>query len=271
MLLALLFCLIFGAYIYTNRDIRAFDKLKKSPNIIECQNFIKKYPDSPKKSEVIGFIKELYNNELSLAYDSLRLEKFINKYSSNYRYMEEYKRPFLNKAIELLNIEKEWLEKRRLAKIKREKEQWKTEYSAWKTATAMNTLDAYQQYLKLYPNGRHHTQAQQKVIDLEVANVFASGNYGRLPSMDRVSNINSAYSSVYISNDTQYNLTLLYSGIESKRVIISPRQSTNIKLKSGTYRIVASVNASGVQNFAGQENLTGGSYSVSYYIQTSRY
>lgn len=44
-----------------------------------------------------------------------------------------------------------------------------------------------------------------------------------------------------------------------------------MRLKSGSYRIVASVDASRVRNFAGKEDLTGGSYSVSYYISTSRY
>lgn len=263
-------CVLYGIYFYANKDKLAYDKLMEYPTIENCQIFIRKYPKSTKKFEAKEWIENKYRKELAAASDSAGLAKFIKKYSHNYRYEEEYKQPFLDQAINLLNIEKQRLEKERLARTIQENK-WKTEQNAWKTATSMNTLAAYQLYLSLYPNGRHHTQAQQMAIDLEVTNVFAEGNYAPLPSMNRTSYVESSYSSVYVQNDTRYNLTLLYSGIESKRVTIPPRQVKNIRLKPGTYRIVASVDASNVRNFAGEENLTGGSYSVSYYIQTSRH
>ena len=267
MLLTLLFCLVYGIYIFTNRDIKAFNKLKISPDIIACQEFIDKYPGSSKKVEVIELMNKLYGEELYSSCDSLGLEKFINKYSFNYRYKEEYKHPFIEKAIELLNIEKERLEKEYLEKMRR----WNSEKSAWNAAKEEGTLTAYQLYLKLYPKGRHHKQAEKKVIDLEVADIFRKGGYGSLPSMNRENYVKGPYSTIYIRNDTKYDLTLLYSGVESKRVTISPYGSVNLRLKSGIYQIVASVNAVGISKFAGEENLSGGSYSVTYYIQTTRY
>lgn len=152
-----------------------------------------------------------------------------------------------------------------------ENKSWNTESKAWKTAVKENTISAYRKYKLLYPNGQHYPQAEKKLIELEVSDVFASGNYGQLPSMDRTGYSNSTYSTVSVRNDTQYTLTLLYSGVESKRLVISPHSSKSVRLKSGSYRIVASVNASNVRNFAGREELMGGSYDVSYYIQTSRF
>ena len=46
---------------------------------------------------------------------------------------------------------------------------------------------------------------------------------------------------------------------------------TSIGLKNGKYRVAASVSASNVSNYAGNENLQGGNYSVDYYISTYRY
>jgi hypothetical protein len=62
-----------------------------------------------------------------------------------------------------------------------------------------------------------------------------------------------------------------YSGIESKKIVLSPRQRKSTTLKKGNYRIAASVNASNVTNYAGKENLSGGDYSSEYYIQTQTY
>lgn len=222
-------------------------------------------------SEVRNWINKQYENELRAANDSLSLCLFINKYSSNYRFKEEYKQPFLNKAIKLLDKEKKRLEYERNERIKREQVAWSSEDRAWETVLKGGTLAMFQRYLKLYPNGVHGSEAMKKIIDLEVADVFGSGNYGQLPSMDKTGYGKSVYTTVTVKNDTQYTLTLLYSGTESKRIVISSYDSQNVQLKSGSYRIVASVDANRVRNFAGKEDLTGGIYSVNYYVSTSRY
>ena len=66
-----------------------------------------------------------------------------------------------------------------------------------------------------------------------------------------------------------YILTILYSDRDSKRLVIEPNRSKSIRLKNGQYRTAASVSAYNVSNYAGKENLRGGSYSVDYYISTS--
>ena len=122
----------------------------------------------------------------------------------------------------------------------------------------------------MYSNGAHKSSAEKKIIDLQVASVYA-GEHGELPSMDRIGYGGGASSTISVYNNTAYTLTLLYSGPDSKRLTIPSHQTGNVTLKNGYYRIAASVSAAGVRSFAGSENLNGGSYSVEYYIVTSRY
>lgn len=147
---------------------------------------------------------------------------------------------------------------------------WGTDRQAWKTAQKQNTLTAYNRYLELFPKGTHAKAADKKVIDLSVTNIFA-GDHGTLPGMDRTSYSSSGSNIITVSNDTQYTLTLLYSGPDSKRLVLSPRSSGSVRLPNGTYRVAASVAATNVRSYAGTETLSGGGYDVSYYISSSRY
>ena len=151
-----------------------------------------------------------------------------------------------------------------------ENRDWGTESMAWRTAQRVNTLTAYSRYLELYPKGAHAKAADKKVIDLSVSNIFA-GDHGTLPGMDKTSYSSSGRNTISVSNDTQYTLTLLYSGPDSKRLVLYPRSSGTVSLPNGTYRVAASDAASNVRSYAGTETLTGGSYDVSYYISTSRF
>lgn len=147
--------------------------------------------------------------------------------------------------------------------------EWNTESKAWAKANDMGTLAGYYKYTNLYPKGSHYSQANKKIIDLEVDQVMA-GEHGDLPALDQVGYGYGPTSNICIYNNTTYTLTLSYSGSDSKRILISPHEKRSIKLKNGKYRCVASVNGGGVSNHAGIENLTGGSYEVEYYISTYR-
>ena len=98
-----------------------------------------------------------------------------------------------------------------------------------------------------------------------------AGDHGSLPGMDKTSYSSSGKNTISVRNDTQYTLTLLYSGPDSKRLVLSPRSSGTVYLPNGSYRVAASVAAANVRSYAGTETLTGGSYDVSYYISTSRF
>jgi len=141
---------------------------------------------------------------------------------------------------------------------------WLEEETAWKNAESIGSMAAYNKYLDLYPDGIHKKEA----IDAAVQHI-ASGKYGELPPMDKYYNEGGPTSYITISNDTQYNLTILYSGIESKRIILQPGERSTISLLNGNYKIAASVNAYDVCNYYGVEELTGQHYSVNYYILKS--
>lgn len=147
--------------------------------------------------------------------------------------------------------------------------EWNTESKAWAKASALGTLAGYYKYANMYPYGAHSSQANKKIIDLEVDKVMA-GEHGELPALDQTGYGYGPTSTISVYNNTSYTLTLYYSGADSKRISISPHGRRSVTLKNGSYRCVASVDGGGVSNHAGTENLTGGSYEVEYYISTYR-
>lgn len=151
-----------------------------------------------------------------------------------------------------------------------ENQAWNTEAKAWKMALSENDITAYSKYKTLYPHGEHISQCEKKLIDLQVSEVYA-GEHGSLPEMDRTGYGGGPTSHITVTNSTSYTLTLLYSGPDSKRLVVSAGGTSSIRLKNGNYRVAASVSASNVTNYAGNETLHGGNYSVDYYISTYRY
>ncbi len=139
----------------------------------------------------------------------------------------------------------------------------------WDQAVRSNTIKAYQAYLDQAPWVRHRDEAEKKLIDLEVDAIF-KGEHGQLPPMSRAGSgySTATTSDVKIFNNTGYTLTIRYSGKESQRIILQPKQRTSVELPNGKYRITASVNAANVSNYAGSEALGGGEYESEYYIVT---
>lgn len=154
---------------------------------------------------------------------------------------------------------------------KREAQFWGTDKLAWETACKNDTYESYLRYIKLYPNGIHKSKANKKIIDFEVARDFA-GEHGSMPTMDKIGYRSGHFSTVTVTNQTSYEMTLLYSGgAESERLVISGGGTKSVKLPNGSYRISARVNASNVIPYVGNETLTGGDYSASYYISSTQY
>lgn len=151
-----------------------------------------------------------------------------------------------------------------------ENQAWNTESKAWKIALSENTISAYTKYKSLYPNGAHIALCEKNLIDLEVARVYA-GDHGSLPELEQTGYGGGTTSFITVTNSTSYVLTLLYSGPDSKRLVIPAGGTSSVRLKNGRYKIAASVSASNVSNYAGSESLQGGSYSANYYISSSRY
>lgn len=154
---------------------------------------------------------------------------------------------------------------------KRETQSWGTDKLARETAYKNDTYESYLKYIKLYPKDIHKSKANKKIIDFEVARDFA-GEHGSMPAMDKTGYRNGHFSTITVTNQTSYEMTLLYSGgTESERLIINGGGTKSIKLPNESYRISAKVNASNVIPYVGNETLTGDNYSASYYISSTRY
>ncbi len=143
----------------------------------------------------------------------------------------------------------------------------------WYQATNKKSIALYQAYLKNFPNGEHSAEAEKAIIDLEVDNIF-KGDYGQLPPMSKTSAgyTYATTNDIEIFNNTAYTLTVRYSGsLESKKIVLSPKQKRKFTLENGNFRVTASVDAANVTNYAGKENLEGRSYTSEFYIETETY
>lgn len=230
------------------QDMEKFCK-SCDPNILG--KFIEERPNSKRRPEIESKYREL----CSAFYDEASSKNSIAAW-------EEYQKKVPKS--EWADSQKRIEDLKEKARIEAERA-WKKESTAWQMAKAMGTSAGYEKYLNLFPKGAHAKAAIDNLVD-----DVMSGSHGELPSMERTGYSSGSSSSVEVSNDTQYTLTLLYSGSsDSKRLVLSPHQTKTISLRNGRYRIAASVNAANVSSYAGSENLNGGTYSVSYYISTS--
>jgi hypothetical protein len=232
-----------------NIDRHLYEYVVTTNTIEACEQYLEKYKDEGNyKREVQKQLEDIIWKEANTTriYDN-----YLKKYPRG-KYSDEAKE----------KIEKQ--------KEREEALKWNTETKAWKEATSQNTSTAYKKYLKLYPYGANVQRARKLVIDKEVDEIFGS-EHGKLPSMDKFSYGYGNSSLISIYNSTNYILTIRYSGSVSKQIEIAANSSRNFSLPNGNYRIAASVNTSNVRNYAGTENLTGGSYNAVYHIQTSNW
>ena len=140
-----------------------------------------------------------------------------------------------------------------------------SEKEEWENALKLGTSECYKKFIINYPKSNKIKIANKKLIDAEVKEILA-GEHGAMPSSNLINKSGGAYAKINIQNNTNYTLTVRYSGIDSKSISIASNTSTILKIQKGFYYIAASVNASNVRNYAGSENLIGGEYSSSYYI-----
>ncbi len=109
-----------------------------------------------------------------------------------------------------------------------------------------------------------------KEIAQQVAAIEAAP-HSALPPAERTSvDANSQIAQMVITNDTNYSLTVLYSGPTAQSVMLSPKATQTVSLAVGSYRVAATVDAPDVRPFAGSDDLQGGSYNNTFYIETVR-
>ncbi|MCH5217515.1 MAG: hypothetical protein J1F07_03015 [Muribaculaceae bacterium] len=277
-------------YVKANKEIRAQENLIKkekeayswfinNPSEENFKEYLKGYPRGTHIEEVT----ELYINSIR-AKGPIALNNLKNEYPSianDFRVSELITQmcDSLYAIAEATNSFTGWEEYQeavpsdeyRDSDVRKDKadSRWNTESSAWRTAQELNTTAAYSRYIELYPKGKHYAQADKILIDSEVADVFSS-EHGTLPAMDKTSYGYGSTTTISVFNNTSFTLTLLYSGPESKRLILSPYERGSVKLKNGSYKVAASASSSNIQNYAGTEYFEGGSCEVEFHIVTSK-
>lgn len=131
-------------------------------------------------------------------------------------------------------------------------------------AQQANDAETWNKFLRDYEDHPDRKAIEDKIIGLEVDDVFA-GQFEEIPKAQLTGDVNYVQSTVEIKNDTPYTLTVLYSGPENKRMNIASGRTLTATMKSGNYRVIASVSSARVTNYAGTETMQG-EYSSSFYI-----
>lgn len=227
------------------KDAHAWELAENESTSTSYRKYLADFPHGTNRSIALERIQQIETIEPAWR-TALRIntpaayQDFIDRY---------YNSPYSNKAKEKLSI---------------------LDDEHWRKARSQRTIQAYQRYLNIFPNGSYSQEAEKAIIDIEVDNIM-KGDHGQLPPMSK-SHYGFALSSkneIEVYNNTSYVLTVRYSGAtDSKKIVLSPRQKQKLFLEKGRYRVAASVNATNVRNFAGEQMLDGGNYSSEFYIQT---
>ena len=142
------------------------------------------------------------------------------------------------------------------------------DYGGWPRATVVRGMGASAQRQL----DAQAVESERQEIRDALDEIFG-GDYGELPqATDEGFSGTEDVAELSVTNSTPFPLTLFYDGPDVKKVELPAGRTTTFKLRSGAYRIGASVGTwgSGVQAYAGRETLTSSTYSVRYYLKRIR-
>lgn len=143
---------------------------------------------------------------------------------------------------------------------------WASEETAWLRACTMDNETAYKKFIAMYPNSVHRGEADKKLIDISVDNALANA-HNSLPGITQTyEDDDSPTSTITIDNNTEYPLTVLFSGDASKSIVIASGHSGVVKVENGYFRIAASVPPITIKPYAGITCFTGGSYQIGFWV-----
>lgn len=211
-------------------------------------------------------IAQIYNKANSENIKGTRIEKKLKEYVFNV-VSEQNQQYFWDEYLKVADPDDAKIAEEKKSEL--ENKEWGTDELAWNTAVKSNHPYSYKKYMDLYPRGKHYKKAKESYVKLSVA-MDSKGEHNELPSMDKVSSGGSR-TTISISNSTNYELNVFYSGPDYETASIPAGSSRSITIPNGTYNISARVSDHSVRPCYGTETVTGGHYSVSYYISSSRY
>jgi hypothetical protein len=141
------------------------------------------------------------------------------------------------------------------------------EQTAYNNAVSVNTPNVWTKFIEDYPDRYDIDEIKKKIIKAEITEIRSSSNVSSLPSSYQTDNVYSENSTVRITNNTGYLLTVRYSGPDVTSVAIPAGGTRTVYLLSGTYQVGATA---GSASCGGTESLHG-NYTSSYTITTSTY
>jgi outer membrane protein assembly factor BamD (BamD/ComL family) len=139
-------------------------------------------------------------------------------------------------------------------------------YDDFEWVREQDLLKFYKKFLNRHPNHPHKTWIEKRIIDLEVKEI-AAGDYGVLPPAQPIQ-LGGRNAIVQVNNKTDYELSVRYSGPESKKLVIPTGAIKSISLPPGEYQVAATVTARNIRNYFGRDKIHGGSYSSEFYIKS---
>lgn len=145
-------------------------------------------------------------------------------------------------------------------------------YDDYSFVRSVNTISAYERYLKKNLYGVNADDARKRIIDLEVA-IVERGEHGRLSAPRRTSGgyYDRGNAVVNVKNSTSHTIEVMYSGSKrSYKETLAPQASRRMTLVPGMYKVVVKSHDSDVTPFFGQNDMPAGEYSEEFYIQTTR-
>jgi hypothetical protein len=132
------------------------------------------------------------------------------------------------------------------------------------------TLEGCQRYLQAHPDAPAPLRSliEKKIIDLEVARI-AKAEHSMVPRAQALDfNSGSSQTEMRIENRTPYVLTVMYSGLDSQRIVLQAGAKGVVRLRPGSYEVAGSVSAANVRSFYGAEELRASAYGVQFFIQS---
>lgn len=261
-----------------------WNRIKDFNNASIFENYVKSFPNSIYKDQATAKVQALNTNAPSSNLMALKTSVSPSENSRVQKNMSRLNEPqkaekpenkdvgadkwFQANALNTIDAYQDFLKEFPKHKFSplAKKELALFDEQTWMRAKSVNTNEAYENYQKLFPTGRYFKEAKKKILDQEVATILA-GDYQALPAMNKSESLpGSKLNEITIKNITGFTLTIIYSGPVSEKIEVKDGSMYVVKLPNGQYNITATLTSDVIGSFVGKENLTGGKYETKFFL-----
>jgi outer membrane protein assembly factor BamD (BamD/ComL family) len=270
---------------YTSIQSEAeWNRIKDFNNVAVFENYLKNFPNSVFKDQAISKVKTLngipaFSNSMAIKTpvspsENSRFQKNVLRQNEPQKVEKPEKKDvgadkwFQANALNTIEAYQDFLKEFPKHKFSplAKKELALLDEQTWMRAKSANNNEAYENYQKLFPTGRYFKESKKKILDKEVATILA-GDYQALPAMNKSESLpGSKLNEITIKNITGFTLVIIYSGPVSEKIEVKDGSMYVVKLPNGQYNITATLNSDLIGSFVGKENLTGGKYETKFFL-----